>query len=286
MAQQLGLFGYPLGHSISPTFQQAALDHYSVPATYAAWPTPPESLRDEVEKLRQEEYLGANLTIPHKETVMGMLDEVDSSAADIGAVNTVVKRDGRMIGYNTDAYGLVRSLKDEAGFDPRGKAVVLLGAGGAARAAAYGLAKEGAASLTIANRTEERARSLAEDMRPHLRATAAVGLDQAALSQVCANADLIVNATPMGMRGGPAEDESPLRSALIPQSALVYDMVYTPAVTHLMKEAVLAGAQTLGGLAMLVYQGAASFELWTGKAAPVGVMMSAAEDALAARAAG
>ena len=141
MAKHLGIIGYPLAHSISPAFQQAALDHYGLPARYASWPTPPEGLSDRVNELRGEEYLGANVTIPHKERVRQMLDGVDSWARVVGAVNTIVMKGGELIGHNTDAYGFVRSLKEKAGFEPEDRSVLLLGAGGAARAAAFGLAE-------------------------------------------------------------------------------------------------------------------------------------------------
>ena len=283
MSQEIGLFGYPLAHSISPAFQQAALDYYSLPVRYYAWPTPPEALYYEVCKLRDDKYLGANVTIPHKEQVLGLLDGVDGLAGAVGAVNTIVKKDRDLIGYNTDVCGIVRSLREKAGFEPEGKSMLLLGAGGAARAAAFGMASEGIASLTIANRTKERASGLADEVRGSIGRVRAISMEEATLAEASAEADLIVNATSVGMDHGDAQGRTPLYSELIPPGVLVFDMVYTPSETPLLLEARKAGAHTLGGLWMLIYQGAASFELWTGRKAPLEVMFRAGEDALSAQ---
>ncbi len=282
MTQRIGLLGYPLSHSVSPAFQQAALDYYGLSASYSAWPTPPERLSAEVSKLRHDEYLGANVTIPHKERVRPMLDGADDWAQAVRAVNTIVKKDQQLIGHNTDAYGFMRSLTEKAEFELKGKSVLLLGAGGAARSAAFGLARDGIGSLTIANRTQERARKLADEVRGAIGHVTAIPMDDASLPGAVASSDLIVNATSVGMSRGTSQGSSPLSGAIIPPNALVYDMVYAPAETPLLLEARKVGAATLGGLWMLVYQGAASFELWTGKEAPVGVMFEAGEKALAA----
>ena len=282
MNQQIGLLGYPLAHSISPVFQQAALDYYSLPVRYTARPTPPERVPDEVQRLRGEEHLGANVTVPHKERVRALLDGHDSWAEAVGAVNTIVREGQRLIGHNTDSYGFIRGLRENGGFMPEGRSVLLLGAGGAARGAAFGLVEEGVASLTIANRTEGRARSLADDLRTAGANVAVITVDEGALAPVAARVDLIVNATSVGMSHGGSEGRTPLPGHLIPAEALVYDMVYSPKETPLLAEARKAGARALGGLSMLVYQGAASFELWTGREAPIDVMFRAAEGALAA----
>ena len=281
MEQRAGLFGYPLSHSISPAFQQAAFDHYSLPVRYDAWPTPPEKLGAEVRKLRGEEFLGANVTVPHKEAVMTFLDAVDPWAELIGAVNTIVNDQGRLMGSNTDADGFIRALGEHGGTDPQGQRVLLLGAGGSARAAAFAFAKGGAASIAISNRTLGRAESLARDVREMASNVTVVPLEGGSLGSAAARADLIVNCTSMGMLHGEAEGRTPIDGRLIPPGALVYDLVYNPPETPFLREAQGAGARTLGGLPMLVYQGAASFERWTGKDAPVEVMFEAAERALA-----
>ena len=275
MTKQLGVIGYPLSHTLSPVFQQAALDYHAIPVTYSAWPTPPESLNETVERLRGEEYMGFNITIPHKERLLDLVDDVNDMARNVGAVNTVVNRDGVLTGHNTDTYGFVRSLKEKANFDPRGKSVLLLGAGGAARAAAYALAGEGVERLTIANRTFARAESLAEDVGSVLGEIEVVSLEN-----VSGDADLIINSTSVGMASGDGAGQTPIKAASIPRDALAYDMVYTPAETPFLRSAQVAGARVLGGLWMLIYQGAAAFELWTGKHAPVDVMYQAAQQAL------
>ena len=285
MTRQIAILGYPLAHSISPAFQQAALDYYGLDVRYQPWPVPPNALLDEVRRLRGDEYLGANVTIPHKESVLSMMDAVDPSARLMGAVNTIVEEGDKLVGHNTDSNGFIGSLKEKAGFEPKGRAALLLGAGGAARAAAFGLAREGVSSLTIANRTWRRARVLADGLRDLGAHVEAVPLDEDGLGRVMPGVDLIVNATSLGMRHGDGENRTPLRAEQIPASSLVYDMVYTPAETPLMVEARKVGARAIGGLWMLVFQGAASFELWTGRTAPVDVMYRAAEGALTARSA-
>ncbi len=275
MSKQLGVIGYPLSHTLSPVFQQAALDYHSFPATYVAWATPPERLEETVARLRGEDYLGFNITIPHKERMVELVDDVEDMARQIGAVNTVVNRDGVLTGQNTDAYGFVKSLKEKASFEPRGKAVLLLGAGGAARAAAYGLANEGVGVLTIANRTVARAELLVKELTGLVKEIAVAPLDE-----VSTDVDLIVNSTSVGMASAANRGRSPLTTASIPSATLVYDMVYTPAETPLIRQAREAGAPVLGGLWMLIYQGAAAFELWTQKQPPIDAMYRAAENAL------
>ena len=280
---RVGIFGYPLGHSISPAFQQAAFDHIGLDARYETWQTPPGELAKAVSRLRRDGYLGANVTVPHKVAVRDHLDELDPWAEAIGAVNTIVSKGGRLVGFNTDAYGLVESLRCEAQFDARGKKVVLIGAGGAARAAAFGLAREAVSSLVIANRTPARAEALAAELRDSVAEVAAMGLASSFFEERIASADLIVNATSVGMQGGPAEGRSPVANGLIQPTCVVHDMVYNPEATPLLKMAKDAGARIVGGLPMLVHQGAAAFEHWTGKDAPIDVMFSAARRALAAQ---
>lgn len=279
-AQSLGIFGYPLAHALSPVIQQAALDHHGIPVRYHAWPVPPSELAGRIAGLRQAEYLGANVTIPHKEAVLPMLDELDPSAAEVGAVNTIVKHDGLLHGHNTDVTGFMTSLKETGGFDAVGKRVLVLGAGGAARAAVFGLANDDVGMLAIANRTVERAQALAGEVVGKVEALV-LPLAGPDLDDYVSSVDLIVNCTSVGMRHGEFEGVSPLGDAAIPKSALVYDMVYTPAQTPLLVQARKAGAKTVGGLPMLVYQGAAAFELWTGREAPVDAMYHAAERGLA-----
>ncbi len=281
MARRLGIFGFPIGHSLSPAFQQAALDHYEIYARYEAWETSPADLGAAVARLRDCGYMGANVTVPHKVEVMAHLDEVDELARLIGAVNTIVKRGERLIGHNTDAGGFVESLRRAGGFDPEGRRALLLGAGGAARAAAFALARGGASELVIANRTLERAAALAAELGGDGDGVIAIHLaDAASLGEAAAHADLVVNSTTVGMRHTPEQDKSPLPDGVLGCGSVVYDMVYNPARTPLLAQAELAGATAVGGLSMLIHQGAAAFELWTGKRAPLQVMFDAAERAM------
>jgi shikimate dehydrogenase len=280
MTRLVGIFGHPLSHSLSPAIQQAAFDYHKIDALYQAWPTSPEELALEVAKLRGKLYLGANVTIPHKVKVMQQLDSIDKMAMDIGAVNTIVKENRTLVGYNTDAYGFIKSLKEGSGIDPSRKRALLLGAGGAARAAAYALAQEGVARITIANRTLNRAVSLSDEIRLILSDVLAISTDGSDLLKAASSADIIVNSTSMGMRHSEAEGQSLLHSEAIPASAVVYDMVYNPSETPLISEARQAGAIVVGGLGMLIHQGAAAFLKWTGKDAPIDIMMEAGEKAL------
>lgn len=278
---QVGLFGYPLRHSLSAVFQQAAFDALGLPFTYSPWEVTVEQLPAAVNALRSGERVGANVTVPHKEAVLPLIDWISPQAARIGAVNTIVREYGDLTGYNTDAPGFLRSLTDDAGFSPAGKRVLLLGAGGAARAVAFALADAGASSITIANRGRERAERLAgalhgEGMPP----VTVAGWEPAAMQDAIAATDLVVNSTSLGMLHSAGEQQSPLDGVMIPSGVLVADLVYNPQRTPLLAAAEAAGARTLGGLPMLIYQGAEAFRLWTGVAAPVSIMMDAARQAL------
>ena len=279
----LGIIGHPIGHSISPRFQQAGLDHLAIDHRYLAYDVHPNLVGDFVSSLRSGAVRGINVTVPHKETVMPFLDEIDEWAAEAGAVNTIVNREGRLIGYNTDGYGFLRALRESAGLDPAGKRALILGAGGSARGVVQALLRAGVAELVIANRTLARAEALGELAAS--RGVLAQAVELATLQSIDASdrADLIVNCTSLGMHHGPDEDASPLPASQIPPSALVYDLVYNPMLTPLLREANTAGAPTLGGVSMLVYQGAASFELWLDRSAPVSVMMDAAMTAMRER---
>ena len=283
MSAKLGVIGYPIGHSISPVFQQAGLDHLGIDACYQAWEVKPDEVGKFVRELRSPEMLGINVTVPHKEAVIPHLDEVDEWAAAAGAVNTVVNLQGRLTGHNTDGSGFLRALREVRGFDPRGRRVLVLGAGGAARGVVLALIRQGAHRLIIANRTVNRAEGLSQTARANGIDARAIPIDGSDLGTAAASAELIVNCTSMGMNRGPEETRSPLSLEQIPPTALVNDLVYNPLETPLLRQAALAGAATLGGIHMLVYQGAASFEMWTGQEAPVGVMLEAATKAMSAR---
>ena len=283
MTKRLGIIGFPIGHSISPKFHQAALDDLGIDASYQAWEVTPGQVAEFVRGLRDRDVLGINVTVPHKEAVIPHLDEVDDWSTSAGAVNTIVNRGGRLTGHNTDGSGFLRALRDVSNFEPQGRRVLILGAGGAARGVVLALIREGVGRLTIANRTLERAERLSRMAQENGIDAQAIALEGPALVAAAAAADLIVNSTTIGMSHGPDETGSPLSWDQIPATALVNDLVYNPLETPLLAAAVRAGASTLGGIYMLVYQGAASFEMWTGREAPVNVMLEAATQAMAAR---
>ncbi len=279
----VALIGYPVAHSISPAFQQAAFDACALDVSYQAWEVPPERLVAAVERLREEGVLGANVTVPHKEHVLRHVDALHVTAEAIGAVNTVVRDNQRLVGYNTDAAGFLRALRHRGHFEPNGKQALVLGAGGGSRAACFALVSAGAASLLIANRTPSRAEALAQAVASWEGRAHAVPWRKGALQQAVREADLVVNCTTLGMAGTEGAHLSPLEGVdLGGARALFFDLVYNPADTTFLRAARAAGAPALGGLPMLVYQGAASFELWLRRRAPVRVMFRAAKEALEA----
>ncbi len=286
MPKFIGLIGYPLKHSISPYFQQAALDYYQLDIRYEKWETSPEELELTVKKLREPQNLGANITVPYKEAVLPLLNEIDDLANLIGAVNTIAQKDDKLIGFNTDAYGFIEALYKEGHFEAEGKQVVIIGAGGAARAVSFALVQKKISSLTIVNRTLERAKALADSLKSYIYdsslKTKVNTLPWQSLSsrRTFDHCQLIVNCTTIGTKYSSQEGQSPLSIKVIPKDILVYDLVYNPWPTPLLQVAQEAGANILGGLAMLVYQGAASFELWTGREAPVDIMFKKAKEAL------
>ncbi|MBI3071586.1 MAG: shikimate dehydrogenase [Deltaproteobacteria bacterium] len=259
------ILGWPLESTLSPAIHAAAFRACDFPWEYAARPTPPDMLRQEIARLRDADCRGANITIPHKEAVLGLVDDVDASAREIGAANCVVHEGRKLIAYNTDAEGFARALA-EVEFDPHDKHAVILGAGGAARAVARVLARAGADPITVVNRSAPRADAIAA----LFGITATMNFDAA-----LRGAELVVNATPIGWKGD-AFDALPLE--LLSRSALVVDLVYRS--TALIEMARAGGLRTQDGLPMLVHQAALSFELWTKRAAPLEVMREAA---LAAR---
>jgi shikimate dehydrogenase len=273
--------------SLSPVFQQAALDALGMDIVYEAWPTPPDGLATRMMTLRGEAVLGANVTIPHKEEAFRRVEEVDETAGRTGAVNTIVNRGGRLSGHNTDVDGFLRGLREDGGLDPAGKRAVVAGAGGSARAVVVALLDSGAASVTVINRDAARAVRLAEDLGSSVRETRLQALPATNDSWSAATADceLLINCTSAGSDPGPDDGER-LQSAVpldvLHPGMLVYDLIYLPSETPLLAAAKARGARVVGGLPMLIYQGAASFQLWTGREAPIEVMFDAARGALGA----
>jgi len=277
--QICALLGNPVEHSLSPAMHNSAFRDKGLDYTYLAFKVTQEQLKTAIDGVRALGFKGLNITIPHKMKVIPLLDELDPLSQRIGAVNTVVNINGKLKGYNTDAAGFMRALEDK-GIDPAGKNTVILGAGGAAMAVAYALAEAGS-GIIVLNRLARlnEAVCLTRNLpsRPG-KAARALALNPENLAVSLEKADILVNATSAGMY--PKMEENLVPSKLIRPEMTVFDLVYNPLQTRLMSEAASSGARTINGLEMLVWQGALAFELWTGLAAPVGVMRSQALKAL------
>lgn len=268
------LIGDPVEQSLSPAMHNAAFRALGLNCAYIALRVPKPMLADAIAGVRGLDVAGLNVTIPHKISIISLLDELDESANLVGAVNTVKNNRGKLIGFNTDGEGALRALEEKIG-SVKGKEVVLLGAGGAARAIAFSLARAGA-RLTIANRTVPRAQALASAVEQKLSTNVKVAsLNRAELIKALKNVDVLINATSVGMH--PKIDKTLVRANMMRRGLVVYDIVYKPLRTKLLRAARRAGGKTIDGLGMLVHQGALAFEIWTGKRAPIKIMKAAAK---------
>jgi shikimate dehydrogenase len=265
--QMVGLLGYPVHHSQSPAMHNAAFTALKLPYAYAAFNVAPEQLPEAVAGVRALGMRGVNVTIPHKVAIVPLLDEIDPLAKRIGAVNTVVNDNGRLIGYNTDGKGYVRSLVEETGINLANQMVTMIGAGGAARAVACTLAEHGVKQIRIVNRSREKAQLLAELLNP-LVPTVSVDPEQAGAA--IADSTLLINTTSIGMY--PHVDEMPVAEEWLHPDLIVSDLIYNPLETKLLKSAQAIGAKTHSGVGMFINQGALAFELWTGETAPTELM--------------
>ncbi|SVA52273.1 uncharacterized protein METZ01_LOCUS105127 [marine metagenome] len=280
MSSNIGVMGHPIGHTKSPVFQQAGLDALGIKETFEIWDVLPEALADKVATFRSDGFLAACVTLPHKQNVIPMIDELSDAAQAIGAVNWIFNKNGKLIGHNTDGTGFIRALREKVGFNPQGGDATIFGAGGAARAVSYALKEAGVKRLTIANRTVERARELASYFTEASFKPEAISMDRDELADRVPYSNLLVNATSLGMAGGPAEFATPVTSDMISADAIGYDVVYAPSITRFLREVDEAGATSAGGISMLVFQGIEGFEMATGKKAPVNTMFSAIERSL------
>ncbi len=274
----VGVFGYPVKHSASPAMHNAAFRACGLDYLYLAFEVKPENLRDALTGLPALGICGVNLTIPHKEDAVQYMNELSKEVIDSGAVNTVVIESGKLKGYNTDIKGFLKSLSEDAGFTPGGKKVVIFGAGGGSRAVLFGLAQARVSEVIIASKPFKQADELASEIAqkfPEVEIKA-IPFNSESIGEEISSCSLLVNATPLGMKG-----EIPISNTeCLHEGLTVYDLIYTPASTSLLEEARGRGAKTINGLSMLVYQGAASFKLWTGKEPPISVMKQAAREAV------
>lgn len=265
----IGLIGHPVAHSRSPNMHNAALKHLGLPYVYLAYDIPKEQLTQAINGMKALDFLGWNVTVPHKVNIMDYVDELDVGAREIGAVNTVVNRDQKWIGYNTDGEGYLQSLTEEVNIDLKGKKVVLLGAGGAARAVGYALATSEIKQLVIANRTQTKAEQLAKHLGKFTKTDVRPIAD---CKQAIQEASLIVNTTSVGMH--PSTKEIPIDPKWLHTDLIVSDLIYAPRQTSLLQAASSIGAITHNGIGMLVHQAALAFELWLGMKAPIALMRS------------
>lgn len=272
-----GLIGYPVAHSLLPRMQEVGFAALGIEARYRLWETPANELEARIQSLRAPEMFGANIAMPYREAVLSWLDEIDPQAARIGAINTIVNRAGRLIGYNTDAPGFLRALQERggSGFALRGRQAVVLGSGGAAREVAVALLDNQVSSLTILGRTGAHVGALVEHLHQQSGAYNVRGvlLETFEARHILGEAEVVVNATSVGLK--PNDEAELIDVGLLSSSALVLDMIFNPPQTRLLREAAEHGCLTLNGLSMLLYQGALALELWTGQNAPEEVMRAA-----------
>jgi shikimate dehydrogenase len=277
MTKRVVLIGHPVAHSLSGAMQQAAFDQLGIDARYELWDRPPIELADSIAELRGDDFLGANVTIPHKERVVPMVDRLTEEGQATGAVNTITREGKRLVGHNTDVAGFKVALDKIVGKQKMPRNAVVLGAGGGARAVVYGLITEGFQRIIVFNRHLHRAEGLVK----HFGRTAAhmelraMPWHESIIEAELAKTKLLVNATSIGL----TSDDSPVPAEVLTSELLVLDVIY--ARTRLLQDAAAAGAETLDGELMLLHQGAAAFTLWTGQPAPLELMQQKLAEARA-----
>ncbi len=271
-----GIFGHPIGHSFSPPMHNAAFQKLNLNCVYLAFDILPQNLSAAVNSIRQLNIQGINVTIPHKQEIINCLDEISDEAKYTGAVNTVKNNDGKLFGHNTDVGGFLKDLEVEFGIREFSEiSACLIGAGGAARAVLSGLCMKGIKKVVIANRTKSKASELANYFLKRfsgIEINSADLKDHSEIKKCLENSNLLINSSSPGMTG-----HDPLNIPLdsLPKNSYVYDLVYNPKETELVKQAKSLGHRSASGLGMLLYQGAESFEYWTNKKAPIDVMKKA-----------
>jgi len=275
-----GVIGDPVEHSLSPPMHNAAFKKLGLKCIYLPFRVTRRYLKSAMIGMRALNIRGFNVTTPHKTAVVEFLDELDEVAQEVGAVNTILNDEGRLIGYNTDGLGVMRALEEQRE-DPSDKSIVLIGAGGAGRAIAFTLARR-ANSIFILNRTQHRAVKLAKDVEQRLgKKISARSLTRNSLLEALRDADILINATSVGMY--PRTEQTVAARKVLHSGMVVFDIVYNPLKTQLLSEAEAAGAKTIAGVDMLIHQGAEAFKIWTGHSPPVEVMRRAVMKRLSER---
>jgi shikimate dehydrogenase len=282
---RLGVLGDPVAHSLSPQMQNAALEKSGINARYAAFQIAPNELAEALELLRKLEFIGLNLTVPHKIAALSLVDEAEERARQIGAINTIVFRSGKSLGWNTDAPGFARAIREVFSVDLRDLRMLVLGAGGGAgRAIAWQCAWENSERLVLVNRTFEKAQALARELAGYFSGPRVLGpearleatrAETSALRAQLSRIDLVINATTLGLN---QSDPLPLPRELLAPHLMIYDLVYRETITPLLAAAEESGARSANGLTMLLHQGALAFEHWFDRPAPLAAMRAALPD--------
>lgn len=271
-----GLVGFPVKHSLSPAMHNAAFAALKINAEYKLFELKPQELEGFFKAAAKNNIFGLNVTVPYKEQVIPFLSKLSEAAKLTGAVNTVKVSDAGLEGFNTDGEGFIKHLKEGLRFDPAGKAIALIGAGGAAKAVSVYLCRENPQYLSIFDVDKEKSVNLSRHLKENFQNLDIKAVDSIQGLNIGAS-DLLINATPIGMK---EQDPCLVDEKLIHSGLLVYDLIYNPKETRLLKTAELKGAKTANGLGMLLYQGAAAFEVWTNQKAPVEIMRKALVSAL------
>jgi len=284
---RLSVFGDPVDHSLSPQMHNPGLNEAGIDAQYVRLHILPDQLKEALQELKTQNFIGTNLTIPHKAAAIESMDDIDDTARHIGAVNTVLVEDDQLIGFNSDGPGFARAIREEFSVDLHDLRIMILGAGGGAgKAVAVQAAMDHCERLVLVNRTADKAEALAAELAPFFKEDRVAGpmerleaipMEEQAMAVQMDHVDLIVNATSQGMK---RTDPELLPASLLQPHQFVYDMVYSPACTHLISHAENAGARAANGLSMLLHQGAISFEYWFNRTAPVEAMRKGLLEAL------
>ena len=283
---RLAVIGDPVAHSLSPPMQNEAFRECQIDVQYTRLEIHPDGLDEAVALIRQNEFVGVNVTVPHKQRAFDLVDERDEHAAQVGAINTIAIRDQRLIGFNTDGIGFARAIREEFSVDLKDLRILVLGAGGVARAIAFECGKQGCERLVIANRNRDRGAELVKALQNFfvgpkvlgpVSRLQSIGTAESELRGQIPHTDLLVNATSLGLE---RSDPMPVPTHILEPHLMIYDTVYMPRRTPLLMAAEEMGARATNGLSMLLHQGARSFEIWFGREAPVPVMRAALQNAI------
>lgn len=275
MRNNIGVIGHPINHSMSPVFQQAALDYLGNNNVFEKWDVPPKQLEEKINSFRNDSFIASCVTLPHKQNVIPLIDDLSDSAKAIGAVNWIYNKHNKLVGDNTDSIGFIRSLSENYKFIIKNKSALVFGAGGAARAIIFGLIQSNINRIILSNRNFDKAKIISNELSNNKIKIKPITFDRDSLANYAPYVDIIINTTSLGMSGGPAPMASPISSELISSKTFGYDIVYSPIITPFIKEFEKSGAEYGSGLNMLLYQGVEGIEKALNVKAPVNVMQKA-----------